>query len=370
LIKPLPTDIANEMKRDALIIQGNWKRMKSKIKRDGKKAAKSILKKYGHDYFRKIGKIGGKNQKTYWTRERSLKQCNYGRLGGLKRVMRTKYFNRQEKHVFEENKRLDLKFKSNYFLDNELNFDFVYFKNGNIIGVEETTLNPFRGLASFIEKRSKIEKEIPFIVTFKKSYPQIVSFLLKMNIIPLNLNQRRLFIKKILNPKSRNKIKEKIKDIIKQKIDNSKIFSYVNATRELETPYDKYEKIIHRVLNILRLSPMGKTLIETRDGFHFVPDDMISINDKKIAFLVSHSSSRGSLFYTFYKDSTYGVLFKNTLKERIYTFSIIFDFSGTVSAYGNNKPRELWLKYCDFKLVVNNKNLKKLPSLIKSTLGS
>jgi len=225
-------------------------------------------------------------------------------------------------------------------------------------------------LASFIEKRSKIEKEIPFIVTFKKSYPQIVSFLLKMNIIPLNLNQRRLFIKKILNPKSRNKIKEKIKDIIKQKIDNSKIFSYVNATRELETPYDKYEKIIHRVLNILRLSPMGKTLIETRDGFHFVPDDMISINDKKIAFLVSHSSSRGSLFYTFYKDSTYGVLFKNTLKERIYTFSIIFDFSGTVSAYGNNKPRELWLKYCDFKLVVNNKNLKKLPSLIKSTLGS
>jgi hypothetical protein len=369
LTKVLESSELERVRKNSKIVRDKWIRKKIKS-RDNRSTVKTIKRKYGISFFKKIGKIGGKNQQFFWSLENRLKQVECGRRGGINRIKNQKLLNEKERILARENKKLKLIFKSNYFLTDDLNFDFVYFENNKVIGVEEVTLNPFRGLADFINKRERLNREIPFILTFEEITPEIVLFLLDNNIIPMELARRKDYIVKCLKDKStREKFITMIKDETRMLLSDGIIYSKLCSINELKKPFNRYEKLVNDALQDSGFSPLGRKMIETRNGFYFVPDNFISLNKKKIAILVSSCNSRGSLLYTFYKHAAYALLFKNILKKPVQTFSIIFDFSGTATAQGSSKPRELWFKYCDFKLIINEGNINKLKENIKSALG-
>lgn len=369
-IKVLPKVEQNKIKNNSTIEEENRIRKKNYKRRYNKSTIITIKKKYGNDFFKKIGSIGGKNQRFFWTKEKLIKQGLYGKIGGIKRIQNKGLLDERERRIADENKKLHLNFKSNYFLNDELNFDFAYFYKGNLIAVEETTFDTFRGLSAIIEKRQSLDRRIPFILTYEKSRAEILLFLLENDILPIEIKTRQKFVVDIIkNKEMRDAIKKSIKNEVLMFLGDAKILSDFAVKINLKTPFDKYEQLIHNSLKNIGLNPLGRRLIETKNGFNFVTDNMIFKDGLGIAVLVSVCNSRGSLFYSFYNHSTYGLLFSKISKKPVKTFSIIFDFSGTLSSQGYNKPRKLWLKYCDYRLIINRENLNQLNSLIKSVLG-
>lgn len=368
LITLFPQTERKEIERNPSILELKLKRFPN-IKK-GKSVARKVRERYGNDYFQKIGHKGGKNQKYSWTKEKLLNQGIFGKYGGIKRIQNKKLLDKKEILIAKKNKKLGLSFKPNYFLNDELNFDFVYFNEKNIVCVEEITFDPLRGLSSFIEKRNALDSKIPFILSYEKSRPEVLLFLLENNIIPIELNRRENLITNLIeNEIARDSIKNSIKEEVVMLLNDVKIFSNLSVKSNLAAPFDKYEELVHKALQRINLNPIGKTVIETKNDLHFVPDNMFVRNNENIAVLVSFCKSRGSLLYTFYNHSSLSLLMSKISKIPIKTFSIIFDFSGTLTSQGCSKPRELWLKYCDYKLVINKENLNKIDELIKSSLG-
>lgn len=379
--KPIPIEIFQELirylskKEKTKLIQNSeifeGKIIKRKTwKRDNTSAVRTMRKKYGKNFFRKIGKLGGSKQKFYWSKEKLLKQSFHGRLGGIKRID-GKILNEKEKILSEENKRLNLKFKPNYVLNENLNFDFVYFDSNNKINfVEESTLDPFRGLAYFVEKRKILDRKIGFFISYEKSTPDVLSVLLENKIIPVQNKMREIFLESIRD----NNLN--IKSFVKNTKDSIKVLSaYVSplskscSLNELRKDYNEYEKIVYDAIKRSGLKTFGKKIIKSKNGTYFVPDNFVSHKGEEVAFLVSHCNSRGSLLYTLFKDASYGLLFKKALKSPVKSFSIIFDFSNTLTSEGISKPKEMWNKYCDYGLIVSKSNLKDLKDKIISVMG-
>jgi len=341
-----------------------------------KKAVQKMRERYGKDYFHKIGKKGGEESKKMWNLKRRIKQSFIGKRGGKKNIKNMRYVNIQEKELSIENRELGLNFKTNHFISPDINFDFVYVneKNKEIIAVEEVMNNPLRQIASLIEKKGslmKIYKNVPFIASFNvcKNY-DLIFLLIKYDIFPIFYSKRGKLIPKILygTNKDRKDVIYSIKKGIFSKIKKKAHQSYIAALHESNKKFDKYEELVHEVLSQMNLNPKGKKIVKTVNEFAFTPDNRFSFKGGPINVVISCSNSRGSLYYSFYNHSSYGVIFKNICKKRQKTMSVIFDFSGTASGYSDNIPRKLWLKYCDYNILINEYNTNKLKDLITNSL--
>lgn len=377
IIKQLPKSRKNMVIRLSETIEKTVANDKVKLKRNSRKMAiVTMKKKYGKNFFRIIGKKGAVESKEMWDFDRRIKQSIVGKIGGRKKIENIVYFNTQEKELSIENKKLDLNFKANHFISSEINFDFVYENDSEeIIGVEEVMNTPLRQIANLLEKHrilKSINKNIPFIVSFDKcNNYDLIFLLIRHNIFPLFSSNRNEYISQILYGTNRNRaniissIKKELFNNIQKKSNNSNS----SALKELKKDFDKYEKLVNDALEEMNLNPEGKTLIKTINGFSFVVDNRFCLNKKPINIIISCSNSRGSLFYSFYNHSSYGLLFKGVCKYPQKTMSIIFDFSNTASGYSYNNPRKLWLKYCDHNILINEYDINKLKNLIKNSIN-
>jgi len=373
-LRPLPKFIYDEVssKKSAHIKFVNKEfSPRKKHSRKSRASMISIRRKYGKYFFSEIGRKGSFEQKCNfkWTPERRMAQSGCGRKGGFGRVSSLKCLTRQERAIMDENKNIGISFKTNHFIDKNNNFDFVYYGRENeIIGVEETTFNAARGLAFFLEKRKFLDNNLSqktwFIVSYENSRPDIDELLLKKNIIPINTEERVGVIHDILKNVYFVSMKRKIMHSIKARAEISKERSMNAAVEESNRPMDKYENMVNHALK--EFDARGKMVLKTRNGCHFVPDNIFTLNRKNIAVTVSACKSRGSLFYAFYNHSSHALIYKEIFKMP--TLSVIFDFSNSSASYSDNLPRNLWTKYCKYNTVIKGDNLKDLNKVIEDCL--
>ncbi|UCD04208.1 MAG: hypothetical protein JSW73_01005 [Candidatus Woesearchaeota archaeon] len=360
LTAELSKDKKQELLRQGRIIKDR-RYSKSNFKNSNRnKAVDTLYKKYGNNFFSKIGLKGAKITNKMWTLERRIKQSSNGKKGGNKKVKNIEYFTEQEREVANQNTELELNFKTNYFLSKDYNFDFVYFYKNKPIAVEETTINAFRGFTDFLEKRNfldkKYGKDFPFIVTVrsKKRLKDLAAFLLENNIFILtNLQQRRKYFLDILNKNTVKKLKEKLFSDVRKELKIKSEISKTQAYKEKGLIND-YEQFVNSILFKLGLSPLGKEVFKSPFGFYYVSDNLFRINNTDIAVLVSYCNSRGSLLYQLYKHATYAYILKRSSNVKI--MSIIFDYSSTATAFSNNKPKNLCFKYSDYYVVTFKKD--------------
>jgi hypothetical protein len=332
------------------------KYIKTNFSNTDRRKALHSLKKNQPEFFSRIGTLGANTTNKMWTQKRRIRQSQNGRLGGLTRISNTAFLTEQEKLIAEENDKLNLKYKSNFIIEDGNNFDFVYFQNNKIIGVEEVTLNAFRSFTYYIEKLTKINKKYPFILTVDSTKNS--SYLLKIleskgAIIFTNLKNRRKYINQALEGKRFEFA------LTPTKPNNS-------AKSELNKPFNIFEEIVNRALIKLSIHPTGKHLFETPE-LRVVTDNRFIINNNPVNVLVSVCNSRGSLYYQMYRTATYSYLIKNIFKESV--MSILFDFSGTASSSSENIPRKLWLNNCNHPIIIFKNDSNELKSKISKELN-
>lgn len=294
-----------------------------------------------------------------WSEDKRNKHSNYGKMGGIRRTINAKPTTEQEKAIAKENDKMRLSYKFNYFFK-DVNFDFGYFRNERLKLVEEVTEFAQRGLAQFLDKKARLSKEIPFIVTSPRISPEIKHILITNDLIPIsNATIRREIVSLILSDKTR-----KAMQLVKTNISAEQNYFGHIPKGELHRKFDHYEKIVHKALK--HYNPKGKILLKSQFGHHFIPDNFITKNCG-IAVLVSYCRSRGSLFYCFHKHASDAILYTHIFKMPI--LSVIFDFSKTSASYTNNYPRKLWSKFCKYHVIIRDENLNYLSSEIESQLG-
>lgn len=284
------------------------------------KAIKSLVAKYGKDYFKLLGTLGAKNSPLA----------------------------NREKEVVKENLAANLSFNVHVPL-NGFCVDFLY-DNGfveEVVGFRKSKAMLFYEIARIYEKSKKINKK--FIVTswFVKKYPHkkeyfpVESFLwlLEKKHIPILIDIPQL--KKLRT------------QIIQRKIGNMKNFlrkiytqlvrkhSFRGALIEKNKKMNKLERIVEKILKESGFNPKGKTILKTKYGTYIVTDNFFD----STAVFVSKRSLQNLIGY--------GFIVKNLVSSRMKVIGIIDD---KIKVNGLN--RILVKKYID-KLFITIKSFEK-----------
>jgi len=177
-----------------------------KLRKQAKLGGRATLKKYGNEYFKNLAK----------------ENASKGGFASVEKSQPTEQMNK----IMKENETLGLSLNKDFFVNYTLrcdknlrNVDFVYFRNNEIIAVEEVTkIIPYRKqmffrLLEIVELRKILPKQIQIIFTFKyekNNYarypvridPGIILELLGEGTIPIIDNKkscRARVISKIIN---------------------------------------------------------------------------------------------------------------------------------------------------------------------------
>jgi hypothetical protein len=226
------------------------------------KATNTMYRKYGRDYFRKIG----------------LRSAEKG------------YLTKKELEVHLINKSLHKELQSkSHFTINDANYDLVYFKNDKPIFAEEI-LGGRKKKSSVLFQIAKIQEKseklgFPVIVTSwyeqnfntkKERFPiESVLWMLETDsLLPILLDVKVFldFRTKLLSRQavpSKGDLYEFCKNEVKKR------YLLRGAKAEKNTPQNCLEKTVHELFKKHRLNPAGKTILRTKYGTYFVVDDFI-----------------------------------------------------------------------------------------------
>lgn len=226
------------------------------------KATNTMYRKYGRDYFRKIG----------------LRSAEKG------------YLTKKELEVHSINKSLCKKLQSkSHFTINDANYDLVYFKNNKPIFAEEV-LGGRKKKSSVLFQIAKIQEKserlrFPVIVTswYKQNFNaknemfplESVLWMLETNsLLPILLDVKAFldFRTRLLSSQAVPS-KGNLYEFCKKEIKNRYLLR--GAKAEKNTSQNYLEKIVHELFKKHGFNPAGKKILRTKYDTYFVVDDFI-----------------------------------------------------------------------------------------------
>lgn len=365
-------------------------------KKAGKMVGNMLFQKYGSEYFRKKGKLGGRLGYETILRKygiEKLREWAYkaAPIGGLKSA-ENRFPTKQQKRLAEWNSKCGLVLNEDFELNYTVkfgegtayNFDFAYFKNFNLLALEEATaVAPSRAdvysrVLDIIERKKWLEEHglnIPIMFSVERvknvgrefKFPaDMLLVLMGENIIPVfsdDLDSRTNVIKCFFENKSPTSYIHRLREWAFNDIRSRRKFMERMAKGERNRAMNPAELLVHNKLREIGLQPQGKVILESPYGSFMVPDNSFIADGTKWYVFVSRSSL-------------------SSLKNHIshlagYSFMLkhIFDPAGKcmVAILGDSHPLKLpvnnkWMRYLSkfSEVIVFNGNFSAVYEFIKT----
>lgn len=224
------------------------------------KSKQTLLKRYGADYYSKLGNKGAEHAELNRLELKVKKQNET--LKGI---------------TFEVHKQI-----------NGCNIDFVYYKNNKIVALEEVVglkkkkSAMYYDIARIKRKLSRIKLNVPLLISFeiqnqnwktpKRMQLEIAKYLLDTGIVPIILNNTKFMdIKHELICNNKTDFIQ-IDNCLNTELKSNSIRSKANAQCESNKDFIESENIIRDILKE-KVKLLGKKLLKTKYETYFVSDE-------------------------------------------------------------------------------------------------